>query len=83
MKFNPKNVNFLGLGSYPLPEVSFIKYVGVTIDNQLSWNEHIKITSKATSVKGFLQRNLSSCPIKVKLNSYKSLVQPILEYAPI
>ena len=42
MKFNPKNVNFLGLGSYPLPEVSFIKYVGVTIDNQLSWNEHIK-----------------------------------------
>ena len=42
-----------------------------------------KITSKATSVKGFLQHNLSSCPTKVKRNSYKSLVRSILEYASI
>ena len=42
-----------------------------------------KITSKATSVKGFLQHNLSSCLTKVKLNSYKSLVRSILEYASI
>ena len=62
----------------------FIKYLGVSIDNQLTWNEHIKrITSKAISVKSFLQRNLSSCPIKVKINCYKSLVRPILEYASI
>ena len=62
-----------------------MKYLGVTIDNQLTWNEHIyiKISSKATSVKGFLQHNLSSWSIKVKLNSYKSLVWPILEYASI
>ena len=58
MEFNPKKWEFLRItkkkqiiqstymvyyiGSYPLPEVSFTKYLGVTIDNQLTWNEHIK-----------------------------------------
>ena len=97
MEFNPKKCEFLRItkrkqiiesiyyiGSCPIQEVPFIKYLGVTIDNQLTWNEHIKrITNKATSIKGFLQCNLSSCPIKVKLNCYKSLVRPILEYASI
>ena len=97
MEFNPKKCEFLRItkkkqvtqftyyiGSCPIQEVPFIKYLGVSIDNQLTWNEHIKrITSKAISVKSFLQRNLSSCPIKVKINCYKSLVRPILEYASI
>ena len=56
MEFNPKKCEFLRvtkkkqiiqsthyIGSYPLPVVSFIKYLGVTIDNQITWNEHIKI----------------------------------------
>ena len=55
MEFNSKKCKFLRItkkkqiiqsayyiGSYPLPEVSFIEYLGVTIDNQLTWNEHIK-----------------------------------------
>ena len=55
---------------------------GVTIDSKLSWSKHIQeITTKANKVKGFLQRNLCSCPISVKANCYKSLVKPIVEYA--
>ena len=55
MEFNPKKCEFLRIikkkqiiqstyyiGGYPLPEVSFIKYLGVTIDKQLTWNEHLK-----------------------------------------
>ena len=39
------------------------------------------ITSKANSVKSFLQRNISSCTEMVKVACYKSMIRPILEYA--
>ena len=59
-------------------------YVGVTIDSQLNWNEHIKaITQNANVTKGFVHHNIISCLTKVKLNCYKSLVRPVLEYASI
>jgi len=63
-------------------EVSSAKYLGVIIDQHLTWNNHVKkVTSKAKKIKCFLQRNLKHCPINVKINCYKSLVRPILEYA--
>ena len=68
----------------PIREVTHAKYLGVTIDQHLSWSEHIKqITNKANRVKGFLQRNLHSCPIQIKSNCYKALIKPILEYTSI
>jgi hypothetical protein len=58
------------------------KYLGVTIDNTLSWNSHIDImTKKANNTTAFLRRNLSSCPADVKSTCYKTLVRPQLEYA--
>jgi len=63
---------------------NFCKYLGVTIDKNLSWSEHIKqIRKKANNVKSFLQRNVSKCPVQIKSNCYKALVKPMLEYASI
>ena len=97
MKFNFTKCDFLritkrkcpimasyAIGENVIQEVSHIKYLGVTIDSQLSWSEHIKaITKKANAVKGFLHRSISSCLTRIKLNCYKSLVRPILEYAAV
>ena len=48
-------------GKCVIQEVSHIKYLGVTIDSQLPWNEHVKATTKkANAVKGFLHWNISS-----------------------
>ena len=72
IKFNFTKCNFLriikrkcpitasyAIGENVVQEVSHIKYLGVTIDSQLSWNEHIKaIAKKANAVKGFLHRNI-------------------------
>ena len=33
------------------------------------------------TVRGFLQRNLTKCPLPIKSSCYLSLVRPILEYA--
>ena len=67
-----------------IKEVPHAKYLGVIIDQHLTWNEHISyITSKANKVKCFLQRNLKPCPITVKTTCYNSLIRSILDYASV
>ena len=58
-----------------------IKYLGVTITNDLKWNTHVcNICTKANRTLGFLRRNLAACPRDVRESAYKGLVRPILEY---
>ena len=59
----------------------YVKYLGVTINEHLSFNEHMhvnRIAHKGNTVKAFLQRNIT---LQVKENCYKIMVRPILEYA--
>ena len=64
-----------------LENVESIKYLGVTITNDLKWNTHISnVCTKANRTLGFLRRNLYSCPPDVKEAAYKGLVWPVLEY---
>ena len=64
-----------------LENVESIKYLGVTITNDLKWNTHISnVCTKANRTLGFLRRNLYSCPPDVKEAAYKGLVRPVLEY---
>ena len=80
-KHNPITYNYT-INDISIQEVSSTKYLGVTITNDLSWSTHItNITSKALSVKAFLQRNLKSCPTQIKLKCYNAMIRPILEYA--
>jgi len=65
-----------------LSEVSHVKYLGVTITEDLCWNRHVaEITKRASKLLGLLRRNLSPCDRKVKEAAYFGLVRPILEYA--
>ena len=95
MRFQPVKCNMLQLtnkriykieASYTLEgtvleNVDSIKYLGVTITNDLKWNTHItNICTKANKTHGFLRRNLFSCPQDVKEAAYKGLVRPVLEY---
>ena len=41
----------------------------------------MSITNKCSSKLGFLRRNLSRCPKKLKETAYLSLIRPTLEYA--
>ena len=46
-----------------LENIEIIKYIGVTITNDLKWNTHISnVCTKANRTLGFLRRNLYSCP---------------------
>ena len=67
------------------PKVSSVKYLGVTFDQHLTWKAHINhLCSRANSTKGFLQRNISHCPVSTKSTCYQSFVRSIIEYsAPV
>ena len=58
------------------------KYLGVNLNEKLSWNQHVDATTKkANNSLAFLRRNLASCPTNIRDQCYKSLVRPIVEYA--
>ena len=95
MRFQPVKCNMMQLtnkhlnriqASYTLEgtvleNVDNIKYLGVTIKNDLKWNTHISnICTKANRTLGFLRQTLFSCPQNVKEAAYKGMVRPILEY---
>ena len=84
-KLTNKNLNKIQasytLEGTVLENVDNIKYLGVTITNDLKWNTHISnICTKANRTLGFLRRTLFSCPQNVKEAAYKGMVRPILEY---
>ena len=57
------------------------KYLGITINSKLSWNNHIgNVCTKANSSIGFLRRNVQISQ-HIKSNVYKTLVRPQVEYA--
>ena len=57
-------------------------YLGVTLDDHLSWSTHItNITNKATKMLNFLKRHLSKCSVDTKANAYFLMVRPVMEYA--
>ena len=64
-----------------LEAVTSAKYLGVTIDSSLTFNQHIdEVIAKADRTRQFLQRNIHSCHQDIKKTSYRTFVRPILEY---
>ena len=67
---------------YNLELVKTAKYLGVILDDKLTFKQHITTTAaKAQNCRHFLQRNLQKCSKEVKLQSYKTFIRPIVEYA--
>ena len=57
-------------------------YLGLGIDNIISWSSHIQtISNRLTKVLNFIKQNLGNCPLDTKKAAYLTLVRPIMEYA--
>ena len=65
-----------------LTHISEAKYLGLTLDQHLSFNKHIDtICKKANASLSFIGHNTHFCSHSVKLGAYKTYVLPIMEYA--
>ena len=64
-----------------LAEEATSKYLGVDLQNNLSWNQHVsRVTKKANSMLGFLRRNLRKASEETKAQAYMSMVQSNIDY---
>ena len=67
---------------HQLKEVKVAKYLGLTIDRTLSWNDNINnVTTKVNNTRAFLQHNINRCPEAIKPLCYQTFARPIVEYA--
>ena len=68
--------------SQQLQIVDNAKYLGLTISENLSWNNHVNnITKKVNSTLAFLRRNIRNCPQRAQTQAYNTFIRPSLEYA--
>ena len=67
-----------------LKEVQSNQYLGIIFASDLKWTIHIdRIANKASSMLGFLQRNLKHCPQNCRKQAYLALVRSTLQYGAI
>ena len=68
-----------------LENVTQQNYLGVMLHRKLSWKPHVLNVAQLKLIQPdniyFLQQNLSTCSRDIKLNSYKTHVRLIVEYA--
>ena len=70
------------LEGHPIAIKKLHTYLGLEIDNTMTWSSHIQtISNKSTKVLNFIKRNLYNCPPDTKRTAYLTLVRPTMEYA--
>jgi hypothetical protein len=86
VKFTRKRLTSLTEYKYTLnggtlPEKKGYKYLGVWLDKRLDWCEQAKkVSMRALNSLNFVMRNLQGSKMNVKIQAYKTLIRPILEY---
>jgi len=79
----PSTFNY-SLNNHFLKKVEDNPYLGVQISENLKWSTHVnKVCNRASSILGFIRRNLRHSNKNFKEQAYISLVRSILDYASI
>ena len=69
------------MGSTPIERKSVAKFLGVLVDDKLSWKRHISaVKSKMSRYVGTLYKLKHILPVSVRLLTFNSLVQSHTEY---
>jgi hypothetical protein len=72
------------MNDVPITRSSKVKYLGVVLDDRLSWKNHIyHIQRKCGAGLASLRRLHSVLPTEVKKNLFNALVLPHLEYCSV
>ena len=68
----------------PLDNVDSYTYLGIVINNQFSWTDHIDcIRGKISKKLGLLRRIKSSLPLNARIMFFNSFILPLFDYGDI
>ena len=74
----------LTINNFPIEQVSSTKSLGVSIDENLSWNTHIEtVCKKISSALGLIKRIRDFVPFYFLLNIFNGLVKPQFDYCSL
>lgn len=83
-KITPKQTPPLLIDGVLIPQITKVNFLGVVIDQNLTWKEHIsQISIKLAKNIGILSRISYKLPINILTNLYYSLIHPYLAYCNI
>ena len=70
------------MNDHAISRVDSVKYLGLTINQRLNWNQHCdNLCKKANGSLNLLRRILSDCSVDVNSRAYTTIARPQLEYA--
>lgn len=81
-----KSVNAVSIhiNERPLEQISSFKYLGVTRNQDLSWDDHIEsLIFKTNQRLGILRRIKHLLPVNARLALYNSLILPLFDYGDV
>ena len=93
MLFNPEKCMHMEVGrdtpnfkffmnDIAIPQTSSLKYLGVYIQSDLKWHQHIQsVVNKSNKSLFMLIRCLFNASTGIKLIAFNTVVRPVLEYA--
>ena len=77
----PSCQGIIRVDNFQIPQAISVKFLGVHLDQHLTWNNHIaQIASKISKNTGILSHVAHILPTHVRLNLYYSLIHPFLSY---
>ena len=78
------NINITINTNQKIKQGKSIKYLGITLSEDLSWHDHIdNLITKINQRLGLLRRVKSYLPLEARCTLYTSLILPLLDYADI
>ena len=80
----PSHYNDITIDNNAIAQVHTTKFLGITIDDKLTWNQHINnITTKASHATGTIYRVRHHLPLHTLKTLYNTLVLPHFSYCNI
>ena len=80
--FLTNNLHLLLYTTVKISPFSGVKYLGIYLNQRLTWGDHCKfVHSKITRVLNLLRQKLYGCSQSAKCQSFCSLILPILQYS--
>ena len=77
---SPETVS-INIGNLPVKKTSYVKFLGVLLDESLSWNYHLtELSKKLARTCGMFFKVRHFLPINVLICLYNSLFSPFLQY---